>query len=152
MKMLPNEVQDWIESIFQAHVERCAENHDWSTVDLSEHFEIDYSDLANEIDDDQLMSNIGDSITEDVDWSEVVRDQFEKWMDNNIRIEDAADHLEGDIDAIVNRKTQSLENRFGNLHQKWAETLIIKEEMITTMQAMIRTEIEKHNRPWWRFW
>lgn len=145
MKMLPNEVQDWIESIFQAHAERCADNYDWSTVDLSEHFEIDYSDLANEIDDDQLMSNIGDSITEDVNWSEVVRDQFEKWMDNNITIEDAADHLEGDINAIVSRKTQGLENRFGTLHQKWAENLI-------EMRAMIRTEIEKHNRPWWRFW
>ena len=97
----PDSVLTWIAGVLEDAVQKSVNDHDWDEVDLSEYLEIDYSQLSSEIDEDELASKVSESVSEDIDWEDVVSTMFREWMDDNVTIESCADHLEGDLGRMI---------------------------------------------------
>jgi hypothetical protein len=143
----PDSVLTWIAGVLEDAVQKSVDDHDWAEVDLSEYLEIDYSQLSSQIDEDELASKVGESVSEGIDWEDVVSTMFREWMDDNVTIESCADHLEGDLGRMI----ESAVHEHTSL---WRTAVEGATKFNKGYQESLNGRLEalENRKSWWRFW
>jgi hypothetical protein len=150
-------VMDWLKQLVLTSVDAHLHNLDWDaitdSIDWSD-IEIDYSSLVGEIDECQLADNVA----EDIDWSDVVAEKFEEYMNDHFSRDDIMDKLGTDVSDMMETAIHEHMSVANRLQRKEAEELegrvdeAIKFNRDYQESLSKRLEALENRKPWWRFW
>ena len=139
-------VIDWLKQLVHTSIDAHLHNLDWDaitdSIDWSD-IEIDYSSLVDEIDECQLADNVA----EDIDWSDVVAEKFEEYMNEHFSRDDIMDKLGTDVSDMM-------ETAIHEHTSLWRTALQDATKFNKDYQESLNKRLEalENRKPWWRFW
>jgi len=150
-------VFDWLATMAGNQIDNHLHKLDWdeivSSIDWS-NVEIDYQSLSNEIDECQLAENVA----EDIDWSDIVCEKFEEYMNENFSIEDIMDKVGTEVSDMIETAINDHMSVANRLQRKEAEELEGRVDKAIQFSQGYQESLNKrlealeNRKPWWRFW
>ncbi len=139
-------IKEYLEEVDIAEI--AEENDVWSDI------AIDYQSLSNEIDECRLAENVA----EDIDWSDVVGETFEEYMNDNFSRDDIMDKLGNDVSDMMETAIHEHMSVANRLQRKEAEELEGRVDKAIQFNKGYQESLNKrlealeNRKPWWRLW